>query len=1108
MKKSILTILLMATAGGLFAAPTTADDAAAVVTGWVRENRDGFGALGAVAGVTSERAADGTLLWHLVRTANGAVVVAPDDEIGPVIAAIPGSAGALDPKSPLRALLVRDMRVRLNNIAVTRTGASGGRSLMAAAPAPRPAALADECARATSAWRRLTAKTGPTLAAAMTVKRPATIYRWLDGWNGNTEVSSLRFWNQTDSAYISGRAQVFNYYTPNHDPCGCVATAGAAVMQYFGSTTGPKSGTVGSVTVDGEARNQTCKGGPYDWSILPKFADGGSKKSLTDAQLKLLAKVPYDIGTMIEMDYSAEGSGSFSGLLQQALVTHFGFKSAVYVSARGESYANTGDDTVKLIYNQIRGGAPVLMGISGEAGGHEVVATGYGEDADGTQRCYVFMGWGGVDDAWYALPAILGTLDASGNASDEGFNVLDEIITMLSTDGKSVPVVGEVVTSDGERYTADLQDGEELEVELPDGQLVRVDENGFWGGRVAPGAGTFEVFLANGSDAVEFQIGSLQTTGWGSAAAMAEATPAAITIVYDGGLLLAYSKFDKAWVRALKEGKQLLVFSGAKAGDDWATVKEALKELADPENGGTEGFNERYVVYISDTAGADGSSLSLGGAVSYALVDPRLVTQPTFANVPETAFYLTNSFPAGVTATEVKERLPGELEAALAAWTAADRSVTAGEITGPHVADNGNYTNHQKPKYALTLTFADGVTLALDNRYPEVWSATDWADDRVGGEFKAGGTQGQMSIIGNPGGSDETAEGVIAVQLDIWNGSYSYGDYAVKVYYRKIEIVTYAETANGQVLTNRYETWPSQPVSVMPAMAITNYLDKAKQKGVWIRRCTGYEGTGGIGSGTFAPTDRGLTIQWPEEQRIEIMFLYEDYAWWVEATTATDFSHADIDVNTGWYTNNQEVTVHGTIAHTNTWIIWAGLGDFATETAETSCTFVVTAPINFKAIAVSEVASGEVQALEPDATREDGVWYYDKSLNEALPGGYVVVSQVVTDENQNQVIHYAVTQGEYPPDPEPDPPEPPPELVQPVITAIAVQADGSVLITVGEVRKDLTYTILAADEPGGAFTPVEGQEILATEDGELVFALPKDGPKQFYKARAAVVTEP
>ena len=530
-----LVCLAMALATVLsFAEETTETDAEMVVRGWSMLNGSTFGALGAVKEVRVERDAQNQVLWYVVVTTGGAVVVAPDTGIEPVLAVLPGSDGNIPKGSALDAMLRRDLVNRLRPLRrpVLKLMSTAVQSALAAPDEVKSAAKWDKL-------RRLSTMKMMTAGGS-----PATIVRWLDGWNSpNTRngVQTLRFWNQTDSDKYFKNAEVFNRDTPDHDPCGCVATAGAAIMHYFRAPSG-------NVVTRTCSRSRlpielTTKGGTYDWSLI----DGlnlayGNPIQLDDAQLDLLARVASDCGIGCEMSYAPDGSGSNTCKLQASFRQVFNVAHAQLVTKSGGLYGQGeasdigAENYAKIIYNQIRSGAPIALGIDG----HEVVACGYGIDADETDYTYVFLGWGGQNDAWYALPKIDTKATAEGGWYTSTF--IDELITEISFDDNFIAVCGRLVDIDENPIAGG-------ELTLANGEVVTTDANGYWGTRVSPADPDSNYVMDSIGTKHFYEIGEAAktTTDDGKAsAALASALPEAMTVqllnpsvdVYDGETLV------------------------------------------------------------------------------------------------------------------------------------------------------------------------------------------------------------------------------------------------------------------------------------------------------------------------------------------------------------------------------------------------------------------------------------------------------------------------------------------------------------------------------------------------------------------------------------------
>ena len=463
-----------------FAEKATEADARMVARGWSMLNGGTFGSLGSVKEVWAEKDDQGQVLWYVVVMTGGAAVVAPDTEIEPVLAVMPGSDGVIPKGSALDAMLRRDIA---NRLAPLRQPALKLKSSAVQAALQSPAA-----SKASGKWDKLRRQS--TLKMLNADGSPATIVRWLDGWNSPNKVGNvqtLRFWNQNGSPYFSNK-YVFDLYTPDHDPCGCVATAGSAIMHYFRA---PSGATVTRTCFrSGGAVSLTTKGGIYDWSLIDGLnLSENDVVTLSDAAVDLLGRVASDCGIGCEMSYAKGGSGSNTCKLQWSFRNVFKVRHAQLVTKDGGAYgggaaADIGfENYPKIVYNQIRGGAPLSFGIDG----HEVVACGYGFDADKTDYTYIFLGWGGANDAWYALPNI--DPKATGGGGWYTSTFIDELITEISFDDKFVAICGQLIDIDGNPVSGVNEDGtpnEDAVLTTSGGDRVWPDKNGYWGVRVNP----------------------------------------------------------------------------------------------------------------------------------------------------------------------------------------------------------------------------------------------------------------------------------------------------------------------------------------------------------------------------------------------------------------------------------------------------------------------------------------------------------------------------------------------------------------------------------------------------------------------------------------------
>ena len=496
-KKIAIFATVLAAAMVVSANETTADMAIAAAQNWSAANVNSFAPSGDALSAVAERDSDGTLLWWVVRFSDGgAVIVAPDTRIEPVMSVLPVYNGPIPEGHPLRAMLMHDMRNRLKVLGKEAPASSGaGMRLRAGgnAAAALPKAVAASAAEAKAKWADL-APIGQRLKVQpIDDSDGRTMPAYILGICPGFEVGGVyTHWNQSESEYSlesTTEHWCYNYHTPRHAVCGCVATAGAAVMQYLGNN-GPTYNVTNQCSwgeeLDGNPYRYigdfTMIGATnkYDWNILPANLGGTNAvvrggidgTYMTTEQVDLLGRATYDMGVGVTMAWAldGEGSGSKVSFLADAFRLYYGLKdSRAVISETGGFWHDANN---KLIYSQVRNGVPVPLGIySSSSGGHAVLAIGYGLDKAGTSYTRIFMGWSGQQDAWYCLPNIA------------EFELVTQIVTMVNPDNtKSVPVVGRVVTESG-KGAAFVK----VDVKGDGGAVITnaiTDANGYWAVRI------------------------------------------------------------------------------------------------------------------------------------------------------------------------------------------------------------------------------------------------------------------------------------------------------------------------------------------------------------------------------------------------------------------------------------------------------------------------------------------------------------------------------------------------------------------------------------------------------------------------------------------------
>lgn len=442
-----LAIFLLAVLMGplpAWARPTTGAEAQRVVDGWLAQGKHRLGAkLGnRTAQIRTFKDQSGNVTYFVINLApTGFVIVGGDDLIEPIIAFAP--QGTFNPTSqnPLYDLLQRDVPARLNQIRVKEGQAR--RLGLKFIPVGRQR-------RARSKWKRLQQYYAPSSELSFSTN----------------EVSDLRVAPLVQSKWYQGMVgstYCYNYYTPNHYLCGCVATALAQLMRYFSFPNigvGPASF---NIKVDGVPEAASLlggdgAGGPYDWHKMVLDPDA----SITDEQRQAIGALTYDAGITVHMEYSFAGSGANNRYVTSALTGTFGYGNAKYAFNSGNNIPS--NELITMIDPDLDARFPVILGITNETVGHEVLVDGYGYTS-ATLYHHLNLGYGGLDDAWYNLPTINTSYYEFTTIPDCIYNIFPqgsgEIISGRVLDASGAPISGATITasqSGGGIYTATSND--------------------------------------------------------------------------------------------------------------------------------------------------------------------------------------------------------------------------------------------------------------------------------------------------------------------------------------------------------------------------------------------------------------------------------------------------------------------------------------------------------------------------------------------------------------------------------------------------------------------------------------------------------------------------
>lgn len=453
--QAVLACLIGVLASAAPAAPVTSGTAVKAARGWLSLDATPMQDAIPTTDWNVKTYADdtSTTLFHAIGIEGGGfVILAADDRIDPVIAFSPEGAYDDETNNPMRALLRNDLAGRL--AIVEAVSSTSGR---AAADAAQIDGAIDQ---AQTRWDELLEAAGKSGASLDSV----------------SSVSDLRvdalIQSKWDQDTVSGSA-CYNYYTPYYDSSsdsitwtagragnyysGCIATTMAQLMRYWQY---PVNG-IGQVTRDVWVHKGDCysdyvtvsratrggngSGGAYSWSNMPLVPTS----SATATQRAAIGALCYDSGVATYMEYASDCSGAYPLDQSLALIDIFDYDNSI--CGCSTSTALVPANYLKMIVPNLDAGYPVLLGISGDSGGHSIICDGYGFSST-TRYFHLNMGWSGYGNLWYQLPSISGTGYSFNAVASIGYNIFPattgEIISgrVFSTDGSTV-LSGAVVTA-------------------------------------------------------------------------------------------------------------------------------------------------------------------------------------------------------------------------------------------------------------------------------------------------------------------------------------------------------------------------------------------------------------------------------------------------------------------------------------------------------------------------------------------------------------------------------------------------------------------------------------------------------------------------------------
>ena len=217
-----------------------------------------------------------------------------------------------------------------------------------------------------------------------------------------------------------GENEPYNEYTPNHYPTGCAATAAAIVMKHFGY---PAKGTGShSYLWNGETElSVNFDDHSYDWDSMPLEY----KKGENDDQFHGVARLMYDLGITMNMDYYENYNWGSILYMRKALIEYFGYSKF----AKEQPYFYYTDSSWKeKIRENIDANRPVVYAADDEKDSwesHVFVIDGYKDNLFS-----VNWGWGGMYDGFYAIGQLAPNEKLNYNLNDEA------LFDLQPSDGK------------------------------------------------------------------------------------------------------------------------------------------------------------------------------------------------------------------------------------------------------------------------------------------------------------------------------------------------------------------------------------------------------------------------------------------------------------------------------------------------------------------------------------------------------------------------------------------------------------------------------------------------------------------------------------------------
>ena len=220
---------------------------------------------------------------------------------------------------------------------------------------------------------------------------------------------------------------------------GCVATALAQIIRYH-QWPNQGEGICSYTERDGTNHRVDFSQYTYDWA---RMLAQPNRNSSSHAVTQALSTLCYHVGVISEMQYSPEGSGTFSQYPKEGLQKYFKYKKNIQLLSR-MNYKMA--DWMDIIAKELNEGRPIYYAGASSTVGHAFVCDGYKPDG----YFHINLGWDGIADGYFLLyainPDVLGT---GGGTSYDGYNDYQEIMVGIEPDrdGTSERTVSEDISA-------------------------------------------------------------------------------------------------------------------------------------------------------------------------------------------------------------------------------------------------------------------------------------------------------------------------------------------------------------------------------------------------------------------------------------------------------------------------------------------------------------------------------------------------------------------------------------------------------------------------------------------------------------------------------------